>query len=274
MPSKLQKRRINMKRRLLSTFALAATVIGVGSVAKGQERLGQNRFNRSQTNLAGVVSAGAPPAGFDGVTASDADLAVYGLPPRPNEARDPKVYAAWKRAITAEKQRVMPQLKQTNVFHGSARRVVESTGTSSNWSAIVDYSGAKSYNYSNSFYYISAEYVVPAATQAYGACTGDWDYSSTWVGLDGSNSDDVLQAGTESDAFCSGGSTTPFYSAWYEWYPYGEVQISNFLVSPGDDLFVDVWNTSPTQGFAYFLDYTTNQSVELEFTPPPGTSFI
>jgi hypothetical protein len=164
----------------------------------------------------------------------------------------------------------------TNIFHGPVKslNVQNTTVTSGNWSGSAAFGGATSYNSSTSFYYVISDYVVPMAQQAYGACTGGWDYESSWVGIDGYNSNDVLQAGTESDAYCNGSTKETFYSPWYEWYPAGEVRITNFPVVPGDDLFVEVWNTSATQGYAYFVNYNTNTSGSIGFTAPTGTTLI
>jgi Peptidase A4 family len=233
--------------------------------------------NRMATNLAGATTAIAPPEYFDPLVATPEELATYGFPPRPDAGAEPKAYATWKKAMVASKTRITPHLEQTNLFHGPRREPVktsESTGTSSNWSGAVDFSGATSYNSSSTFYYIIADYVVPVATQAYGVCTGSWDYSSSWVGIDGDGSGDVLQAGSESDAYCNGSNKSTYYSAWYEWYPYGEVRISNLPVSPGDDIFVEVWHTSSTQGYAYMVNYNTNQWVDIGFRAPAGTSLI
>jgi hypothetical protein len=37
-------------------------------------------------------------------------------------------------------------------------------------------------------------------------------------------------------------------------------------------LFVEVWNTGPTQGYAYFYNYSTNVSAEYSITAPSGTT--
>jgi hypothetical protein len=84
----------------------------------------------------------------------------------------------------------------------------------------------------------------------------------------------VLQAGTESDAYCSGSTKSSYYAAWYEWYPFSEVRIGSFPVSPGDDMFVEVWSTNATAGHAYVVNYNTNQSVNLAFSAPSGTKLI
>ena len=178
--------------------------------------------------------------------------------------------------MKASRERVFPELELTDRYNGRNLRLGETengASTSSNWSAVVDTTSAKSYG-STSIYVIATEYVVPLASQAYGACTGGWVYSSSWAGIDGWNSTDVLQAGTESDAECVKGSTTTFYSAWYEWYPNGEVRITNLPVSAGDDMFVEVWSTSATSGHAYLVNYNTNQSVSITFSAPSGTKLI
>jgi hypothetical protein len=46
-------------------------------------------------------------------------------------------------------------------------------------------------------------FVVPAAHQAFGSCTGGWDYFSQSVGIDGFGSSDVLQAGTQVGVYCN-----------------------------------------------------------------------
>jgi hypothetical protein len=246
--------------------------------AFGQTEAGSQRAaNRIATNLAAVTTSIAPPRGFDALQASDRDLANYGFPPRPDVNAHPKAYARWSKALTASKTRIVPRLEMTNVYHGPMRagtQLTENTGTSSNWSGAVVFSGATSYNTSTTFYYVYADYVVPVAGQAFGACTGGWDYSASWVGIDGYGSSDVLQAGVESDAYCSGFTMQTNYSAWIEWAPASEMSISNFTVAPGDDLFVDVWHTSATQGYAWFTNLTTNQYVNMSFTAPSGTLLV
>jgi peptidase A4-like protein len=239
--------------------------------------------NLVPTNVAGIATHIAPPADFDPISAPDALLAEYGLPPRPDAQAEPNAHRSWAKAMRASHERVVPQLQQTNIYHGPKRPGKATgtpgkamgtpsnwTGTSSNWSGSVDFGGAYTYNHSNSFYFLIADYVVPEARQAYGVCDGGWDYSSSWIGIDGDGSNDVLQAGTESDAFCWGGFTATYYSAWIEWFPFAETRIS-LPVAPGDDIFIEVWNTTATQGYAYFVNMTTNQAAEYSLTPPAGT---
>ena len=247
---------------------------------------GQDVANEIPTNLPGVTTAIAPPEGFDPLSASDQELATYGFPPRPDPQAAPEAYASWARAMAASKKRLIPQLKVTNIFHGSNRRVPvqqleDGSGNSSNWSGAVAYSGATSYNNTTSFYEVSTDYVVPVAEQAFGTCSLTSDYASAWVGIDGdgvsgggSPKPDVLQAGVDFDASCSAGSTFPSYYAWYEWYPNASQKIQNLAVSPGDDVYVVVWDTSATSGHAYIVNINTNTATTLNFGPPAGTSLI
>jgi len=269
---------------VMAVLVLAAPLAGIAQNPR------QLQPNEHALNLPGATTVEAPPAGFDPIAASDQDLAYHGFPPRPNQNTEPKAYATWVKAMKASKVRVAPNLQQTSVFHGPVKpgkianpTAVESnpllatqasnTNYSSNWSGYVDFSGATSYG-SSSFYYLVNHYVVPVAEQAFGACTGGWDWGSAWNGIDGWGSPDVLQAGIEFDAYCSGSTRSAYYSAWYEWYPYGEVRISGLPIAPGDDLFVEVWHTSSTQGYAYMVNYNTNQSVEVGFTAYPGYPLV
>lgn len=63
-------------------------------------------------------------------------------------------------------------------------------------------------------------------------------YASTWVGIGGFSSDDLIQAGISEQ------SATPHYFAWWETLPNSAVPIKNKSVSPGDKVTVTVAQTS------------------------------
>jgi hypothetical protein len=244
-------------------------------VSKAQSR----NPNELATNLPGATTFAAPPQGFAVLTASDELLANYGFPPRPNQAASPKAYASWAKAMLASQRRVAPTIEQTSIFHGPARlreadqSSTEDTLASSNWSGYVDFNGGTRFA-SSSFSAIAAEVVVPIARGAFGVCDGDVEYGSSWVGMDGANSNDVLQAGIEFDATCSYGITETLYSPWFEWYPSAEYRITNMPIAPGDDFFIEVWNTSATQGFAYLVNENANEAETISFQAPSGTKLI
>ncbi len=275
----------------LATFLILATPMAI--VAQSASLLNTVapkrplQANEHALNLPGSTTIEAPPAGFNPLIATDSELAYYGFAPRPDQGNQSKAYAAWAKAMSHSQTRVTPVLEQTNLFHGPAQikkntaapMALESNAMlaqqpsntlySGNWSGYVDFSGATTYG-STSYYFTVNDMVVPIAKQS--GCSGGWAYGSAWNGIDGYNSSDVLQAGFEFDAYCSGSTTATYYSAWYEWYPYGEVRIPSLPIVPGDDMFVEVWHTSATQGYAYIVNENTNQYVEIGFTAPAGTT--
>ena len=64
-----------------------------------------------------------PPTGFDPLSASDAKLAQFGFPPRPDAQSAPDRYAVWKKLVTAPQQRLQPALEHTTIHNGRAHRV-------------------------------------------------------------------------------------------------------------------------------------------------------
>jgi hypothetical protein len=117
------------------------------------------------------------------------------------------------------------------------------------------------------------EFNVPIAQQAFGTCSGTVR-SNTWIGLDGYNSNDIVQAGTESDATCANGNTSGTYYAWYAWYPQNQTIIKNFPVAPGSDMAAQLVVSNTTTASIFMTNETTNQYVAIQFGAPAGTQFI
>jgi len=219
-----------------------------------------------------------PPAGFDPLTASDLELQRFGFPPRPDARATPQQYAIWKKMVTAPQTRIVPSVEQTTIhnqpiqFAGRSAAGNPTNGTtqvaSLNWSGFAVVDANKPFASGTTVF---GEYIVPIAQQAFGTCNGGWDYSAEWVGLDGVMSNDVLQAGIEDDAFCSGSSKKTFYKSWFEWFPNPSFRIKNLVIKPGNVVGVAVWNTSPTQANALIIDYTTQKAVSVAFNAPNGT---
>jgi hypothetical protein len=210
------------------------------------------------------------------------ELEQNGFPPRP-DSNQVKRYARWKRMVTAT--RITPELTPTAIYNGLPRnwKMVRSaastvTGTTPNWSGFAFSVAAGTFAVNNSE--VCAQWTIPAVQQAPGVCSSTSYQSSQWVGFDGaplSSSTDVMQAGTSADASCRHRTTTATYSAWFEWFPAAEVQVSNFTVSPGDGMIGCVYYTTSSgspSGLAVLLNQTTDQGVEIGFSSPPGTTFI
>jgi len=96
--------------------------------------------------------------------------------------------------------------------------------------------------------------------------TGVVDQSAFWIGIDGYNLNDLVQAGTEQNIFDFNffGNIWTFtnYYAWTEFLPQQGVEqvISNLPVSPGDEMLVTVVFSGST---AYFIvqNLTINEYV-------------
>ena len=223
----------------------------------------------------------APPAGFDPVAASDAELAQYGLPPRPDQ-NEPVLYAHWQKMVTGPQTRLTnPTVQTTNLINGTAigRQDQLSIGNtvatnSSNWSGYALTAANGTFKSNNSF--VFGEWVVPAV--GVDNCSYSPYAASQWVGIDGAFiSGDVLQAGTAETACGTS------YVAWYEWfttgctgsstsYPCYQTNVS-MAVNPGDIVATEVWYTSSApQGHAYMYNYQTQQSFSVAFYQPAGSS--
>ena len=176
--------------------------------------------------------------------------------------------------MKAARYHVLPQIRMTDRRHGPAlfsnglQRT--STQTSLNWSGQVLTSGSSSFG-PNAFAEVSAQWVISAVQQAVGTCSGT-DVSSTWIGIDGITSTDVLQAGTEGDTACSNGVTSQNFYPWFEWYPNYAYEITNFIEFRGATVFVVVHATSATNGTAMFVNLQTGAYTNVGITAPSGTS--
>jgi Peptidase A4 family len=110
-------------------------------------------------------------------------------------------------------------------------------------------------------------YAVDSAV--YTSVTGTWivptvmapakpssrQFSSTWVGIDGFNDEDLIQSGTEQDWV--GG--VPSYQAWWEVLPAPEMPF-DLTVQPGDTIYVSITQGSPDWTIT-MTDETTGQTV-------------
>jgi hypothetical protein len=235
-----------------------------------------------ETNLHGVFAYTQPPAGFNPSTASAADLKLYGYPARPAANESAKALARWAKIVNPALRRVVPQLLHTNIYHRPAAGVViQNSGrvTSGNWSgyALVQKKPA--------FTSVAGSWIVPTVQQAFGTCSGGTDYSSQWVGIDGFANFSLLQAGSDADAFCAGGTTTTDYYPWIEWLPEAELELTEQNGSPlpfarGDYVIVVVTATNfsggeSTNGELLYTDVTQNWQISGAFTAADlGGSFV
>lgn len=108
-------------------------------------------------------------------------------------------------------------------------------------------------------------YAVTGGT--YTAVTGTWTvptvqptptdaYSSSWVGIDGFDDPDLIQAGTEQDSI--GGQAQ--YQAWWEILPAAQTPISSITVSPGDTIRASIAEAVGDEWTISVEDLTSGQA--------------
>jgi hypothetical protein len=138
----------------------------------------------------------APPAGFNPVAASDADLATYGFPKRPPLTST--TYAAWANAMTMTKARVANPIAQaTNINHRKVGGGFTPVGAAVNTTSVANTieTGQVSYNWSGvgvtgpSGYFLAIGSSVTTAFQPPSIGTENCSYApytvSMWAGMDG-----------------------------------------------------------------------------------------
>jgi hypothetical protein len=235
-----------------------------------------------QTNLPGVYAFTQPPASFNPLTASKEELESWGYPPRPDVSEGPQAQTRWLEEVNPKLQRSVPDLVvRPNTYNRQAINLKKNStdkntvdASSSNWSgsALEIASGGQP------FTKITARWTVPTVKQAPGTCSGGWDYSVEWVGIDGLANGNLLQAGSAANAFCDIGENITEYFPWIEWLPAAETVIYKnastdtlFPFAPGDYLIVTVTATNfsggvSTSGMLNFQDVTESWSFALTFT--------
>jgi hypothetical protein len=209
-----------------------------------------------------------PPDGFNPLEASSEELRRHGFPRHPDPVKEPHAAAKWATAFQLYPNftHITPEFKERPARHGPNHRTEKGTegnvnATSSNWSGSVLFIGNGDH-----FTTVVGQWTVPHVLSP-NPGDGVTYYSSQWLGLDGDGSDDVMQAGTESD---SDGT----YYAWWEWFPNFSVEISNFAVSPGDVITLSLCATDPSTASVSIGNLTSMVYTSFSFTAPPGVTLV
>jgi Peptidase A4 family len=167
--------------------------------------------------------------------------------------------------------RETPQIAKMAIKHEPVRAKQSIENSAASWSTL-NWSGTSITGGSTeSIEAVAATFIVPTPRVPFGTCDQTYYFSSYWPGIDGNVSDDVLQGGVEIVAICNNGITSGYTIPWVEWYPSYSVGVGAPTLNPGDLVFVEVWDTSPTQGYVFFYNYSTDSSAEYSVTAPPGT---
>lgn len=275
-----------------------AVAVSLPLTAAAQREALRHAYENSATiptNVEGIRAYPVPPAGFDYLTASDEELAAYGIPLRPNQQRDPIGFAHWTRfaaVMSNPHSRWHGELKPRRV-RGGVESTIPSAGGSSTkvlnatsvqgraWSGVVNTVPLTSYSSSKSFSWVEGNFTVPWGQQAFEAgggniCDGDTDYAAIWVGLGGmtsngvnlGNQNNIAQTGVDTYASC--GDQGAF--AWVEWFPGPAVEL--FPVVPGEDIHVFIQSLSATSASFYIADMTRQIAAGYAINAPKGYKLV
>jgi Peptidase A4 family len=198
-------------------------------------------------------------------------LLQLGYSPRPDSAASPDDYAKWLERFSRPITLLPPHsMNHPDISHKG--NLQAGSETSSNWSGFEAHSGSRSY------VAVESQWYVPEIF------TGEPDnvtWSSTWVGLDGDGTADLVQAGTNQEYIDIGLFSYPDYAAWTELLPNQQAE-QGVSLSPnaGDEMYVEVWvgnsngalDQHGVHAWFFLYDQTQRQAVELS-TPFDGTYF-
>ncbi len=155
-------------------------------------------FNLIPTNLPGVHTIAPPPPDFNPLTADNKTLLQYGFPMHPDPNKNPNAAKNFERTLSNPMRFIVPELREHPELNRGRRPAVETdkgANTSGVWSGGVLFKNTTD----TPFKLVSGAWTVPAVTPS-SSGDGNW-YSVAWVGIDGWNSSDVLQAGTAPTCF-------------------------------------------------------------------------
>lgn len=207
-----------------------------------------------------VVNCPSPPANFNPLYASGAEISYYGLPPRP-QGHTSKL-AAWLRLVTGAKHRSCTFINShrysqpLNIRSLVTKRSLVTDPYSTNYTSNSHWSGYFSGSgLGNGFKQVDGYWNVPC----WGPYTPSNSRATTWLGLGGWYPNyNLWQAGTTEDPSTG-------YHLWWEAFPnnYEQINISN--LSCGDQIYAYAdWN----------VDYSNRAHIYIQDENPNNGTYI
>lgn len=170
-----------------------------------------------------------------------------------------------------------PNIGKTHILRERATKKDDGSYTSNAWAGPVTQTG--------SWTMCSGQWTIPTVSKPSEAqgTEGGWN-SSSWVGIDGFNSNevssnDVVQAGIEQRVNAQGVAS---YSSWYEWYAppqpnsppcIYETPMPGIPAAPGGAVSCAVQYVGTTAATITFANVTTGSHFSITIAPPPGANF-
>ncbi|KAJ3828084.1 peptidase A4 family-domain-containing protein [Lentinula raphanica] len=131
---------------------------------------------------------------------------------------------------------------------------------SENWSGVIIESPPSGQNFTS----VTGTFVVPTPSGSDGS-------ASAWVGIDGDTaSQSILQAGV--DFTIKGGKVS--YDSWYEWYPNYAYDFSNFAISAGNTITINILSNNSTHGSVTLINKNTGKSVTQILSAPSSSAAL
>lgn len=211
----------------------------------------------------------------DARSLSSLELAKLGLPPRPDEVSSPETFSKWLNIVTRPHRQIRASQIARPDIPRSDSGVTNGTESKATWSGYELRSGKGTYNA------VMGSWIVPSV-----ACeptSGSLCFNALFVGLDGDGTADLLQAGTEQEAFTYQQYTLTDYYFFNEVMPNQGLgqEIGHFPVAPSDTVFSEVWvgdiygnpNNNGGYEWIFLLNEKTNQMYE-NSVPLNDTKFL
>lgn len=210
-----------------------------------------------------------PPAGFDPLHASDAQLAEYGFQPRPPS--DSVAYASWAETMASYRSTPVPDIALGPAISQPHRQTTSGGFIQSNWGGWIADWGA------GTTHYVATEMDFTEPSVSSTTCSGA--SMAAWTGLGGYHTGKLVQDGVEVPtnglSLCS--SKASGYCAWYEYLndanPNPPRIMSNVTIHSGDNMHLyTVYSSSLGRINFYVADNTTGTSQSVIITGV-GTSY-
>ena len=213
-----------------------------------------------------------PPLSGDPMSYTQAQVIAAGFPPRPDPGQSLDAYNRWLSLVS---------LPGIQVPSGTVP-IHARFDNSPNWSGSVTTTGGTQYWDANGYWY------VPSVSGSAPCPGSESNQAAIWPGIGGTDGGGLIQAGSWNTVnvtvtrglYCQQYNTFST-GAWMEYIPNGPFAAPNLTISPGDELYVEVWSGDASGNFAangpygwYFIyDYATTGYSQFSVAKPSGTTF-